>query len=90
VERDLAVVVASSVPAGTVHESIARHGGPLLVATALFDIYRGRPLSETEKSLAYRLTFQAPDRTLTEDEIDRAMASVTAGLGSDVGGRIRT
>ena len=48
----------------------AGHGGPLLVRVTLFDIYRGRPLTEDQKSLAYRLVFQAADRTLTEDEID--------------------
>lgn len=90
VDRDVAVVVGSSVAAGAVREAIARHAGPLLVTSVLFDIYRGRPLSDDEKSLAYRLTFQAPDRTLTEEEIDRAMADVTAGLTSEVGGRIRT
>lgn len=90
VARDLAIVVAESVAAGAVRESIVRHGGPLLVATALFDIYRGRPLADDEKSLAYRLTFQAPDRTLTEEEIEAAVTTVTAGLAGDVGGRIRT
>ena len=40
----------------TVEAAIRRHGGPLLRDVALFDIYRGQPLAETDKSLAYRLT----------------------------------
>jgi phenylalanyl-tRNA synthetase beta chain len=90
VERDLAVVVEADVPAATVQAAIARHGGTLLISTSLFDIYRGRPLTETQKSLAYRIVFQAPDRTLTEDEIDAAVAGITHGLATDVDGRIRT
>jgi phenylalanyl-tRNA synthetase beta chain len=56
----------------------------------LFDIYRGRPLAETEKSLAFRLRFQAAERTLTESEVDEAIANIARGLADDVGGRIRT
>jgi phenylalanyl-tRNA synthetase beta chain len=90
VERDLAVVVAESVAAADVAASVRAHAGPLLTSLELFDIYRGRPLADAEKSLAWRLRFQAPDRTLTEPEIDAAITSVTVGLARDVAGRIRT
>jgi phenylalanyl-tRNA synthetase beta chain len=90
VERDLAVVVAEDRPAADVAAAIRRHGGPLLTALDLFDVYRGRPLEATEKSLAWRLRFQAPDRTLTEDEIDTAIGEISARLATDVGGRIRS
>ena len=89
-DRDLAVVVAETVPAADVEDAIRRHAGPLLRSAVLFDIYRGRPLDDHDKSLAYRLAFQADDRTLTEVEIDRAIEQVTAGLASDVSGRLRT
>ncbi len=89
VERDLAVIVNVDIEAGRVAESIARHGGPLLQSVTLFDIYRGRPLTDEERSLAYRLAFGAPDRTLTEEEIERAVTDVTRGLVDDVGGRLR-
>ena len=46
-------------------------------AVVLFDIYRGRPLGDDEKSLAFRLAFQAADRTLTEAEVDGAIEAVT-------------
>jgi phenylalanyl-tRNA synthetase beta chain len=88
--RDLAVVVAEDRPVGDVSAAIRRHGGPLLRTVALFDIYRGAPLGEDEKSLAHRLTFRAPDRTLTEDEIDAAVGAITRGIAADVGGRLRT
>jgi phenylalanyl-tRNA synthetase beta chain len=89
VERDLAVIVRDTVPAAEVEASIRRHAGPLLRSVALFDVYRGRPLAADEKSLAYRLAFQADDRTLVEAEIDAAVGAVTTGFGADVEGRLR-
>ncbi|MEX1171806.1 MAG: phenylalanine--tRNA ligase subunit beta [Chloroflexota bacterium] len=90
VVRDIAVVVPQVRPAADVVAAVERHGGSLLRDVALFDVYRGRPLADGEKSLAYRVTFQAPDRTLTEAEVDAAMEAITAGVAADVGGRIRT
>jgi phenylalanyl-tRNA synthetase beta chain len=88
--RDLAVVVDETVAAASTAGSIASHAGEWLVDAQLFDIYRGRPLDPTEKSLAYRLTFRDPERTLTEDEVDGALASIRQGLAEDVSGRIRS
>ena len=88
VERDVAAVVASSQPAAVFEHAIRESAGPLMVDVRLFDIYRGAPLAATEKSLAYRLTFQA-DRTLTEGEVDAAFAGVVQALIA-AGARIRT
>jgi phenylalanyl-tRNA synthetase beta chain len=90
VERDIAVIVAELRPAAEVESAIRQHAGPLLVRVRLFDIYRGRPLVDDQKSLAYRLEFQAPDRTLTESEVDAAITAITAGLATDVDGHLRT
>jgi hypothetical protein len=90
VERDLAVIVDEATPSADIQASIGRHGGPLLRRTVLFDVYRGRPLAETDKSLAWRLTFAGDERTLTEAEVDDAVASIAAGLAADVGGRLRS
>ncbi len=90
VGRDLAVVVARARQAGEVEGSIRTAGGDLLRDVRLFDIYRGQPLAADEQSLAYRLTFQSDERTLTDAEIDAAMATIGAGLARDVGGRIRS
>ncbi|MGH2513558.1 MAG: phenylalanine--tRNA ligase subunit beta, partial [Candidatus Limnocylindrales bacterium] len=89
-ERDLAVVVAQATPARRVQESIATAGGDLLVAAHLFDIYRGAPLNADERSLAYRLTFQADDRILGDAEVEALLAAIGRALAADVGGRIRS
>ncbi len=90
VERDLAIIVDAGRPAAEVEAAIRRHAGPILRAVVLFDIYRGRPLAEDEKSLAYRLTLRDDERTLTDAEVDVVVAQVTAGLIADVGARLRT
>jgi phenylalanyl-tRNA synthetase beta chain len=90
VERDIAVIVPVDRPAADVEAAIRRHGGPLLRGVALFDVYRGQPLGEDDKSLAYRLTLRDDERTLTEEELDAAVATVVSGLSEDVGARFRT
>ena len=71
-ERDIALVA----PAGVTHEEIVktvRKAGPkILESVSLFDVYRGKQLGEGKVSLAYRLTYRAPDRTLKDDEVNRA------------------
>jgi phenylalanyl-tRNA synthetase beta chain len=90
VERDIAVIVPAGRPAADIEAAIRRHGGPLLRGVSLFDIYRGRPLADGDKSLAYRLTLRDDERTLTEAEVDGVVAGVMAGVAADVGARFRT
>ena len=88
VDRDLAIVVPEATAAAAVQAAIGERGGELLRDVRLFDIYRGAPLGADEKSLAFRLRFGAPDRTLTEAEIEAAIATIVAGLPA-IGGRLR-
>ncbi len=90
VTRDIAVIVSVDRPAADVEASIRRHGGTLLRDVALFDVYRGQPLGDGDKSLAYRLTLRDDERTLTEEELDDAVAGVVTGLTADLGARFRT
>jgi phenylalanyl-tRNA synthetase beta chain len=90
VGRDLAVVVDRAISAAAVEQAIRSAGGDLLRNVRLFDIYRGTPLLPSEQSLAWRLVFQAEDRTLTDREIETSLAAVAAGLAREVGGRIRS
>ncbi len=85
-QSDVALVVDRSVPAARVRESLASGGGELLEAVQLFDVYEGDQVGEGHRSLAYRLTFRSPERTLTTDEVsglrDAAVAAAAAAHGA--------
>ncbi len=85
VERDLALVVPDRVPAADVEALIRRKGGALLKDVGVFDHYRGKGVPEGHRSLAYRLRFLSTDRTLTDDEVDRAVAPVVDHLREALG-----
>ncbi len=85
VDRDLAVVVPADRPAAAVETAIRGAAGALLREVRLFDVY---PMPDGGRSLAFRLQFQAPDRTLTDAEIEDAVASVVRALERQ-GGRLR-
>jgi phenylalanyl-tRNA synthetase beta chain len=89
VERDLAIVIGPERFASEVEAVIRESGGSLLAGATLFDVYHGRPLEPGERSLAYRLRFAADDRTLTEAEVEAALAAITAALRDRLGARIR-
>jgi phenylalanyl-tRNA synthetase beta chain len=65
---DVALVVDAATPAGAVEAALVDGAGELLEAVRLFDVYTGAQVGEGHKSLAYKLTFRAPDRTLTAEE----------------------
>ena len=67
--EDIALVVDADTPAQAVEDAIRNAGGDLLRQVELFDLYQGESIPTGKKSLAYALTFQAADRSLTEDEV---------------------
>ena len=69
---DLAFVVSDGTAAAQVERSLKAAGGALLVSLELFDVYRGPGVPDGSRSLAYRLRFQAQDRTLTDAEVAEA------------------
>lgn len=70
VMQDLAIVLAAEIPAERVVEEIRKAGGSLLERIDLFDVYQGPQVPEDKRSLAYTLTFRAPDRTLNDAEVN--------------------
>lgn len=84
--EDMALVVDADLPAQTVEDEIRQTGGDLLRQVALFDLYQGEQIPAGKKSLAYALTFQAEDRSLTEDEVrtiyQRIQQHTAATLGA--------
>lgn len=88
--QDLAVVVNEAVPAQQVRDCIVRAGGRLLRSVELFDIYRGEQIPEGKKSLAFSLQYQAPDRTLTDDEVAKQHARVQRALEKELEAQLRS
>jgi phenylalanyl-tRNA synthetase beta chain len=87
--RDVAVIVPESVPAERVASEIRAAGGPLLRGVRLFDLYRGESIPTGTKSLAYALTYQAGDRTLTDKEVDKAHEKIEGRLKHVLKAQIR-
>lgn len=87
--EDLAVVVDEETPADRVRDSIVRAGVPLLRSVALFDMYRGPQVGSGRKSLAYRLTYQAEDRTLTDREVAEVRQAIVSQLKAELGATLR-
>ncbi|GAA1766104.1 phenylalanine--tRNA ligase subunit beta [Luedemannella helvata] len=75
---DVALVVLSDVPAASVETALVEGAGDLLEAVRLFDVFTGEQVGAGNKSLAYKLTFRAPDRTLTADEAVAARDAAVA------------
>jgi phenylalanyl-tRNA synthetase beta chain len=87
--RDIAVVVNDTVPAADVVAEIRAGGGELLRHVRLFDLYRGESIAPGTKSLAYALSYQAEDRTLTDKEVDRAHKKIEDRLKHRLKAQIR-
>jgi phenylalanyl-tRNA synthetase beta chain len=87
--RDVAVVVPDDVTAERVLGEIRTAGGDLLRDVRLFDLYRGPSIPEGTKSLAFALTYQADDRTLTDKEVDKAHKKIEDRLVHVLKGQIR-
>ena len=80
VSRDLSMVVPKHVLAGDIEKVFDERGGKILESYELFDIYEGAQIKAGFKSLAYKLTFRAKDRTLEEADIAAAMKKIMNGL----------
>jgi phenylalanyl-tRNA synthetase beta chain len=84
-QSDLALVVDDGVPADDVQRAVRAGAGLLLESLHLFDVYRGDQVGDGNKSMAYRLTFRAPDRTLTTEEVNALRDAAAAAAATRVG-----
>ena len=87
--QDLAIVVDDEVPAAEVQDRITNTGGFLLKDVRLFDVYRGDPVPAGKKSLAYALTFQAPDKTLRDAVVAKQVKRIAGRLRKELGVELR-
>ncbi|HEX8395493.1 MAG TPA: phenylalanine--tRNA ligase subunit beta [Longimicrobium sp.] len=88
-ERDLALLVPTTVAAGEVDATIRGSAGDLLQSVAPFDLYEGKGIPEGTRSIAFRLRYRAPERTLTDAEVDESVARVLGALEERHGVRRR-
>lgn len=89
VEQDFAVIVDEATDAYQVQTVILAGAGPLATDIVLFDIYRGPQIGDRRKSLAYRVTFTAPDRALTDAELTKVRSRIERSLAQRVNGELR-
>jgi phenylalanyl-tRNA synthetase beta chain len=89
VDRDVAFLVATGRPAVEVRGIIAAAAGELAESVELFDVYQGKNIPAGQRSLAYRLTFRAPDRTLADEEVDAVIERVRRALADEAGATLR-
>lgn len=88
-QRDLALVMEESVAAGPLMTAMRKAAGNLLESIEMFDVYRGIQVGLGKKSIAFSLTFRAADRTLTNEEVQKAMDKVQAVCESKFGAVLR-
>jgi phenylalanyl-tRNA synthetase beta chain len=87
--RDIAVVVPAEVTMKELEGVIRANAGKLLQEVRVFDVYTGKQVAEGSKSMAFNLTFQAADRTLTDAEIDQVIKNVVAKVGEEYQAQLR-
>lgn len=79
-ERDIAVLVDRSVAVGDLRATMVKAAGALLDSIKLFDVYEGDRIPDGKKSVAFAITFRAPDRSLTNDEVNRVFNKIVKDL----------
>ena len=89
-ERDLALLVPDGLPAARIADAILAAGGEYLDEVTLFDRYVGEGVGEGLRSLAWRMRFQSEERTLTDEDVERATARVIHQLRREFGVEPRT
>jgi phenylalanyl-tRNA synthetase beta chain len=87
--QDLSIVAPADVPEAQVAALIRRGAGELLESLTLFDRYTGPQIGEGKRSLTYRLSFRAEDRTLSDEALARVRKKIIGGLEREIGATIR-
>lgn len=89
VNRDIALLLSETTTNQTVNTVIVESAGRFLKDVRLFDVYQGKNIESGKKSLAYSLTFANPEATLTDEEINQAMAKITKNLEEKLQAEVR-
>jgi phenylalanyl-tRNA synthetase beta chain len=86
---DIALIVPDEVPAARVAQELYYHGAPWLVEARLFDVYTGAPIPPGKRSLAFRLSYRDPERTLTDEAVNRHHEALVKTLQEELGAELR-
>ncbi|HVC33284.1 MAG TPA: phenylalanine--tRNA ligase subunit beta [Chloroflexota bacterium] len=89
VAQDLAVIVGTDVPSTAIEGLIRDVGMPLVKSVELFDLYQGSPIPAGKISLGFHITYQAPDRTLTDEEVADVHRKIEQALVGELGVELR-
>ena len=90
IERDLALVMDKDIEAQTVIDSIVRFSGKSLCSVKIFDVYTGKGVPDGKKSVAFRLTFRLPDKTMNDAEAEQAVSKILKKLKENCDIEIRS
>ncbi len=89
VVQDIALILDAAIPAEKVLGVILGAGGRLVKEARLFDVYQGEPIPPDKRSLAYSITYQAPECTLTDEEVAKAQQGIVSALNREFGAILR-
>ncbi|HSB65168.1 MAG TPA: phenylalanine--tRNA ligase subunit beta [Anaerolineales bacterium] len=87
--EDLAIVVDEGIPADRVASVIKQGGGRIVTAITLFDVYRSEQIGKGKKSLAYSLTYQSAEKTLTDNDVAQVRGRIVHRLEQELDARLR-
>ncbi len=90
VQQDFSMVVDAATSAADVQRALLQGAGPLATDVTLFDVYEGENIGEGRKSLTFRVTFTAPDRALTDKELEKVRKKIEKTLERNAGATLRT
>lgn len=88
-ERDMALTVDKKILAGPILDTLRKTGGEILERVELFDIYEGDQIETGKKSMAFRLTFRAQDRTLKDEEANALFDAMVQEIETQYGALLR-
>lgn len=89
ITRDVALLVNSVVTHKELLQSFNKKLNKLVQCIELFDIYEGKGIPEGKKSMAYRIAFSSDDRTLSDEEVDKAFTEMVTTVKNESGAEVR-
>ena len=90
-ERDLAFVCDKSITSGEIKKAIKKYGGKMLESVEVFDIFEDEEkVGAGKKSMAYNIVLRSPEKTLSVEDCDKAVAKILKGLEFDLGATLRS